>query len=83
MYDAAEPLIRGLDSPVVILSGTMLAVVLNLWGVIHLSGSRDTQGLTATIRVDRRPFNLIVALLAAAVLGAIMLYLVLENFAPR
>jgi len=83
LYDGVEPLLGRLDSPVVLLGGLLSAAVINILAVVRLDCRREAERLVGTIAIETRGFNLIVLGISALLLGGLLGYLFLENFAPR
>lgn len=65
--------------PAVLLGGLVLAVVLNLWPVLHVGARRTGAVLTIMITLRARLWNLVSLGIAAVTLGTLLLYAVVEN----
>ena len=65
--------------PAILIGGLALAMTVNLWPILRV-GIRRTEGeLTVAVSVRTRPWNLVIVALAAATLGALLAYAVVEN----
>jgi hypothetical protein len=83
MSDPGRLQVFNLISPVVFLGGLGLALVLNVYAVLGLNVSREDGTIVSTVRVEPKFWNLAVALLSVLLLGTLVGYFFLENFAYR
>lgn len=83
MSDPGRLHVFNLVSPVVFLGGLGLALVLNVYAVLGLNVSREDRTIVSVVRVEPKFWNLAVALLSVVLLGTLVGYFFLENFAYR
>lgn len=82
-FEASDkyPLTRHWFSPILFGLLPLIAVALNVRSILHLVYSPEHRLLTLTIKVRR--LNLLVLLLASAVLGGVFIYQLAETFLVR
>lgn len=83
LYDGIEPLLRRLDSPIILLGGLLGAAALNLRAVARLSLRKEGDELVGIVAVRTRPWNLIILGLSGFLLAGLLGYAFLENFVAR
>jgi hypothetical protein len=66
-------------TPFVFIGGLVGAWALNVYPLVRWRAWRARGGMVGQLRVHLRPINLLVAATSAATLGALLLYLVMEN----
>lgn len=72
-----------LVSPVVFLGGLLLALVLNGRSFVRVGVSREDGAIVGTARLEMKLANVVVAVVSLALLGTLVGYLFVENFAYR
>jgi len=70
-----------LVSPVVFLGGLLLALVLNGYSFVRLGVGRDDGAIVGTARLEMKPANVVVAATSLLLLGVLVGYVFVENFA--
>ncbi len=70
-------------SPVVFLGGLGLALLLNAYAVLRLNVDRESGTIVGTVRLEAKFWNIAVAVLSLSLLGTLVGYAFLENFAYR
>ena len=70
-------------SPVIFIGGLMLAILFNLFAVLHLSFGQDTSEFIINISIKKKRFNLIILGIAGLFFFIFMLYGFLENWIIR
>lgn len=68
-------------SPALLVGGSTLALVLNLLAVMTVKAKRRPDGVAVTFTIRRRWSNLFVLGVGLLLLGAMALYIAVENFA--
>jgi len=66
--------------PLLILGGVFVALLLNASAIVRVNLQRETDGLTATIRLKNQLVNWLVVGFGVSLLGIIFIYLLAENF---
>ena len=72
-----------LVSPVVFLGGLLLALVLNGYSFVRVGVSREDAAIVGTARLEMRFLNIGVAAVSLLLLGVLVGYVLVENFAYR
>lgn len=72
-----------LISPVVFLGGLVLALALNGYSIVRLGVGREDGAVVGTMRLEMKPANVVVAVVSLLLLGTLVGYVFVENFADR
>jgi hypothetical protein len=72
-----------LVSPVVFLGGLGLALALNAYAVLRLNVAREDSAFVSTVRLEIKLANIAVVVVSCLLLGTLLGYFFLENFAYR
>lgn len=72
-----------LVSPVAFLGGLLLALALNGYSIVRLGVGREDGAIVGTARLEMKPANVAVAVVSLLLLGTLVGYVFLENFAYR
>jgi hypothetical protein len=72
-----------LISPVAFLGGLSLALAVNLYAVLRLNVAREDGAFVSTMRLEIKLANIAVVVVSALLLGTLVGYFFLENFAYR
>ncbi len=91
LFDILEPFYANLNrlrvfnivSPIVFLVGLLLALVLNIYPILHLSLRKDNDTTVYTITVKAKLWNLSVIAMSFLLLAILIGYAFLENFTHR
>jgi len=83
MSDPENLRVFNLVSPVVFLGGLGLALVLNTYAVLRVNLSREDGTIVSTVRVEMKLANIAVVVVSSLLLGTLVGYFFLENFAYR
>jgi len=83
MSDPERLRVFNLVSPVVFLGGLGLALLLNVYAVLRLNLSREDGTIVSTVRVEMKLANIVVVVVSSLLLGTLVGYFFLENFAYR
>ena len=83
MSDAESLRVFNLVSPVVFLGGLGLALVLNTYAFLRFNLSREDGTIVSTVRVEMKLANIAVVVVSSLLLGTLVGYFFLENFAHR
>ena len=83
MSDPENLRVFNMVSPVVFLGGLGLALVLNTYAVLRVNLSREDGTIVSTVRVEMKLANIAVVVVSSLLLGTLVGYLFLENFAHR
>jgi hypothetical protein len=83
MSDPESLRVFNLVSPAVFLGGLGLALVLNTYAVLRFNLSREGGTIVSTVRVEMKLANIAVVVVSSLLLGTLVGYFFLENFAYR
>ncbi len=72
-----------LISPVVFLGGLVLALALNGYSIVRFGVGRENGAVVGTMRLEMKPANVVVAVVSLLLLGTLVGYVFVENFAYR
>ena len=72
-----------LVSPVVFLGGLVLALVLNGYSFVRVGVSRENGAIVGTARLEMKIANVVVTAVSLLLLGVLVGYVFVENFAYR
>jgi hypothetical protein len=72
-----------LVSPVVFLGGLVLALALNGYSFVRVGVGREDGAIVGTARLEMKPANVAVAMVSLLLLGTLVGYVFVENFAYR
>ena len=70
-------------SPIVFISGLLLALGLNAYPIVHLRIQRDVDTTVCTVTLKAKLWNLMVIAMSAVLLATLIGYAFLENFTYR